>query len=196
MRLTTPRIPPVEPAEWTEEQSQALGMDIKELQTSIGSPDTVFNIVKTLIRYPDLFKAWLGFANHVMFNSSLAPRDREIVILRIGWLCQSGYEFGQHIVIGRDAGLNDGEIKAIAEGDSAPNWSDAERTLIKATNELHADAFINDATFAELQKHFDEKQILDVIFAVGQYNMVSMALNTTGVQLDEGIPEYQSFVGK
>ena len=196
MRLTTPRIPPVEPAEWTEEQSQALGMDIKELQASIGSPDTVFNIVKTLIRYPDLFKAWLGFANHVMFNSSLAPRDREIVILRIGWLCQSGYEFGQHIVIGRDAGLNDGEIKAIAEGDSAPNWSEAERALIKATDELHADAFIGDATFAELQEYFDEKQILDIIFAVGQYNMVSMALNTTGVQLDEGIPEYQSFVGK
>ena len=196
MRLTTPRIPPVEPAEWTEEQSQALGMDIKELQASIGSPDTVFNIVKTLIRYPDLFKAWLGFANHVMFNSSLAPRDREIVILRIGWLCQSGYEFGQHIVIGRDAGLNDGEIKAIAEGDSAPNWSEAERALIKATDELHADAFIGDATFAELQEYFDEKQILDIIFAVGQYNMVSMALNTTGVQLDEGIPEYQSFVGE
>ena len=196
MRLTTPRIPPVEPAEWTEEQSQALGMDIKELQASIGSPDTVFNIVKTLIRYPDLFKAWLGFANHVMFNSSLAPRDREIVILRIGWLCQSGYEFGQHIVIGRDAGLNDGEIKAIAEGDSAPNWSEAERALIKATDELHADAFIGDATFAELQEYFDEKQILDIIFAVGQYNMVSMALNTTGVQLDEGIPEYQSFVSK
>ncbi|RLA36960.1 MAG: carboxymuconolactone decarboxylase family protein [Gammaproteobacteria bacterium] len=194
MRLTTPRIPPVEPEEWTEEQSQALGMDIKELQASIGSPDKVFNVVKTLIRYPDLFKAWLGFANHVMFNSSLAPRDREIVILRIGWLCQSGYEFGQHIVIGRDAGLNDGEIKAITEGDSAVNWSDAERALIKATDELHADAFISNATFSELQEHFEEKQIFDVIFTVGQYNMVSMALNSTGVQLDEGIPEYKSFL--
>ena len=194
MRLTTPRIPPVEPEEWTEEQSQALGMDIKELQASIGSPDKVFNVVKTLIRYPDLFKAWLGFANHVMFNSSLAPRDREIVILRIGWLCQSGYEFGQHIVIGRNAGLNDGEIKAIAEGDSAVNWSDAERALIKATDELHADAFISNATFSELQEHFEEKQIFDVIFTVGQYNMVSMALNSTGVQLDEGIPEYKSFL--
>jgi len=92
--------------------------------------------------------------------------------------------------------LNDGEIKAIAEGDSAPNWSEAERSLIKATDELHADAFISDVTFAELQKYFDEKQILDVIFAVGQYNMVSMALNTTGVQLDEGIPEYQAFIDK
>lgn len=196
MRLTTPRIPPVEPENWTEEQSQALGMDIKDLQASIGSPDKVFNIVKTLIRYPELFKAWLGFANHVLFNSSLPPRDREIVILRIGWLCQSGYEFGQHILIGREAGLNDGEIKAIAEGDAAANWSEAERTLIKATDELHADAFISNATFAELQEHFEEKQIFDVIFAVGQYNMVSMALNSTGVQLDEGIPEYQSFLDK
>ena len=196
MRLTTPRIAPIEPEEWTEEQLQALGMDIKDLQANIGSPDKVFNVIKTLIRYPELFKAWLGFANHVMFNSSLAPRDREIVILRIGWLCQSGYEFGQHILIGRDAGLNDGEIKAIAEGDSAANWSEAEQSLIRATDELHADAFIGDATYAELQEHYDEKQILDIIFAVGQYNMVSMALNSTGVQLDEGIPEYKSFLGK
>jgi len=194
MRLTTPRITPVEPENWTEEQLEALGMDIKALQASIGSPDKIFNIVKTLIRYPALFKAWLGFANHVLFNSSLEPRDREIVILRIGWLCQSGYEFGQHIVIGRDAGLNDGEIKAIAVGADAHNWSEAEQALIKATDELHADAFISDASFAELQEHFDEQQILDIVFAVGQYNMVSMALNTTGVQLDEGLPEYKSFV--
>ena len=136
MRLNTPRIPPVEPANWTEEQSQALGMDIEKLQANIGSPNQIFNIVKTLIRYPALFKAWLGFANHVMFDSSLAPRDREIVILRIGWLCQSGYEFGQHIIIGRDAGLNDGEIKAIAEGNTAANWSEAEQALIQATDEL------------------------------------------------------------
>ncbi|OUS18478.1 carboxymuconolactone decarboxylase [Gammaproteobacteria bacterium 50_400_T64] len=194
MRLTTPRITPVEPENWTKEQLEALGMDIKALQASIGSPDKIFNIVKTLIRYPALFKAWLGFANHVLFNSSLEPRDREIVILRIGWLCQSGYEFGQHIVIGRDAGLNDGEIKAIAVGADAHNWSEAEQALIKATDELHADAFISDASFAELQEHFDEQQILDIVFAVGQYNMVSMALNTTGVQLDEGLPEYKSFV--
>lgn len=196
MRLSTPRIPPLEPEQWTATQSEALGMDIKDLQASIGSPGKIFNIVKTLIRYPELFKAWLGFANHVLFNSSLSPRDREIVILRIGWLCQSGYEFGQHIIIGRDAGLNDNEIKAIAEGANASNWSAAEQALIKATDELHADAFIGDATFTELQQYFDEKQVLDVVFAVGQYNMVSMALNTTGVQLDEGIPEYTAFLGK
>jgi len=115
MRMNTPRITPLEPEDWSEEQSNALGMDIKELQSKIGHADKVFNILKTLVRYPALLKAWVGFANHIMFGSSLSPRDREIAILRIGWLCQSGYEFGQHILMGQEAGLSDDEIKAIAK---------------------------------------------------------------------------------
>ena len=196
MRMNKPRIAPLEPQDWSEEQSNALGMDIKELQSKIGHADKVFNILKTLVRYPALLKAWVGFANHIMFGSSLTPRDREIAILRIGWLCQSGYEFGQHILMGQEAGLSDDEIKAIADGADTGNWSAAEKALINATNELHGDAFVSDATFAELQSHFSEEQILDIVFTVGQYNMVSMALNTAGVQLDDGIPEYKSFLGK
>ena len=196
MRMNTPRITPLEPEDWSEEQSNALGMDIKELQSKIGHEDKVFNILKTLVRYPALLKAWVGFANHIMFGSSLSPRDREIAILRIGWLCQSGYEFGQHILMGQEAGLSDDEIKAIADGADAGNWSAAEKALINATNELRGDAFVSDTTFSELQSHFSEEQILDIVFTVGQYNMVSMALNTAGVQLDDGIPEYKSFLGK
>lgn len=196
MRMSSPRIPPLSPADWNEEQSALLGIDISDLQSKIGHEGKVFNVLKTLVRYPALLKAWLGFANHILFNSSLSPRDREIVILRIGWLCQSGYEFGQHILMGMDAGLGEDEIKAIAEGSTAANWSSAERVLISATDELHGDAFVGDTTYAELEKHFSENQILDMVFTVGQYNMVSMALNTAGVQLDDGIPEYKSFLGK
>jgi alkylhydroperoxidase family enzyme len=194
--MNTPRITPLEPKDWNAEQSEALGVDINELQTKIGHEGTVFNILKTLVRYPDLLKAWVGFANHIMFNSSLSPRQREMAILRIGWLCQSGYEFGQHILMAQEAGLNDDEIKAVTNGAGDSCWSAGEKYLLKATDELHDDAFVSDATFAELQKHFDEKQILDIVFTVGQYNMVSMALNTAGVQLDDGIPEYKSFLGK
>lgn len=196
MRMSSPRIPPLSPADWNEEQSALLGVDISDLQSKIGHEGKVFNVLKTLVRYPALLKAWLGFANHILFNSSLSPRDREIVILRIGWLCQSGYEFGQHILMGMDAGLGEDEIKAIAEGSTAANWSSAERALISATDELRGDAFVGDTTYAELEKHFSENQILDMVFTVGQYNMVSMALNTAGVQLDDGIPEYKSFLGK
>jgi len=98
--------------------------------------------------------------------------------------------------MGMDAGPGKDEIKAIAEGSTTANWSSAERLLIGATDELHGDAFVGDTTYAELEKHFSENQILDMVFTVGPYNMVSMALNTAGVQLDDGIPEYKSFLGK
>ena len=198
MRMKSPRIPPIEPKDWTAEQNKMLGEDISDVPINLVKEGKVTNVLKTFGRYPELFKAWMGFGRHIMFNSSLEPRQREIAILRIGWLCQCGYEFGRHIIRGQDAGLSESEIKAVAQGAEAGNWSASEQALIKAADELHWDAFVGDTTYAELQKHFSEKQILDIIFTIGQYNLVSMALNTAGVQLeeDENIPEYKSFVGE
>mgnify|MGYP003704700069 FL=1 len=51
-------------------------------------------------------------------------------------------------------------------------------------DELHKDAFITDATWQGLAAHFDTRQLVDLVFAIGQYNLVSMVLNTLGVQLD------------
>ena len=196
MRLSDPRIPTLDPAKWSNEQADALGRDIADLQANIGSSDTVFNVLKTMVQHPALCKSWLAFTNHLLFKSSLPPRDREILILRIGWLCQSGYEFGQHIKISQEAGLSKKEIVGIAQGAEAPGWSNLERALILATDELHADAFISDDLYEKLAAHYDQKQIMDLIFTVGQYNMLSMALNTLGIQLDPGIPDYQVFVSE
>ena len=194
MRLSEPRIPTLDPAKWSDEQAEALCRDIANLQANIGSGDTVFNVLKTMVQHPALCKSWMAFSNHLLFKSTLLPRDREILILRIGWLCQSGYEFGQHILISQEAGLTKKEIVRITQGAEALGWSDIERALIRATDELHADAFISDALYAELAGHYDQKQIMDLVFTVGQYNMLSMALNTLGIQLDPGIPDYQVFV--
>jgi alkylhydroperoxidase family enzyme len=127
------------------------------------------------------------FANHVLFKSTLSPRDREIVILRIGWLCQAEYEWGQHVIIGKDVGMTDEEIASIKEGASASVWNEHESLLINATDELHTDAFISDETWNGLAKNYSDQQMMDLVFAVGQYNLVSMALNTFGVQLDDDI---------
>ena len=194
MRLSHPRIPTLDPAEWSDEQTEALGREIADLQASIGSGDTVFNILKTMVHHPALCKSWMSLTTHLLFNSSLRPREREILILRIGWLCQSGYEFGQHILISQEAGLSKEEIVRITKGADAPGWSNHERTLIQATDELHADAFITDGIYAQLAADYSQEQIMDLIFTVGQYNMLSMALNSLGVQLDPGIPEYREFV--
>ena len=127
------------------------------------------------------------FGNHVLARNTLPPRERELVILRIGWLCRSGYEWGQHVRIARDSGLRDDEIARIARGPDAPGWSELDRALLRATDELHDDAFISDATWQALSQHLDTQQLIDLVFTVGQYQLVSMALNSFGVQPEPGL---------
>ena len=176
MRLSKPRIPPMSPDEWTEEQRDML---------TRGNPKRVLNVFATLARHTDLYRRWSPFGNHVLYKSTLSPRDREIAILRIGWLCRSGYEFAQHIRVGKNAGLTDAEIERIKVGADAPGWSELEQLILRAADELHGDSFIGDATWSGLAKHYNTNQLIDLVFTVGQYTMVSMALNTFGVQLEE-----------
>lgn len=175
MRLSRPRLEPLAPAEWNDEQ--------RELLTR-GSPPRVLNIFATLVRHPDLYRRWMPFANHVLFKSTLSPREREMAILRVGWLCRSGYEFHQHTRIGKAAGLGDAEIERLKSSPDAAGWSEAESALLQAVDELHTDQFIGDETWQRLGKHYDSQQLIDLVFAVGQYTLVSMVLNSLGVQIE------------
>ena len=125
----------------------------------------------------------------VLFKSSLPVREREILILRVAWLCRAGYEWGHHVAIGRDSGLSREEIQRIIEGPDAPGWDAFEAALLRAVDELHGDAFVSESTWNALAERYNTQQMMDVIFTVGQYNLVSMALNSLGVQQDEGFDE-------
>ena len=178
MRLNKPRIQPIHEDNWTDSQSDAMkGQKIR---------GNVANIFRTMANHEKLAKRWLVFGSHILSKSTLPARERELVILRIGWLCQAGYEWGQHVIIGKDAGLTDSEIEQIKLG-STGEWSKLDALLIDATDELHSDAFISDVTWAGLSETYSEEQMMDLVFTIGQYNMVSMALNSFGVQLDADI---------
>lgn len=178
MRLSEPRVPPLDLSEMDEEQRYVLDR---------ASFDDPININKTLVRHKKLLKRWLVFAAHVLNKSTLPARERELVILRVGWLCRAEYEWAQHKVIGKAAGLTGEEIERIKEGPQAAGWNDLDRALLCATDELHGDAFITDETWNKLKKTYDDNQIMDLIFAVGNYHIVSMALNSLGVQIDPGL---------
>lgn len=178
MKLDTPRVTPLPIDEMDPELRAAFG------------DGPILNIFRTLARHPKLMKRWLVFGNHVLAKSTLPPRERELVILRIGWLCESEYEWGQHVAIGLRDGLSEEQIGWIAEGPDAKGWDDFDRTLLRATDELHADAFVSDATWEALTARYSTEQCMDLVFAVGQYNLVSMALNTLGVQPEQGLRRF------
>jgi len=175
MRMSRPRVLPLADHELTDEQRELL---------SAGRTGEL-NIFRTLVRYPELYRSWMRFGNHVLAKSSLDPRARELVILRIGHLCDSGYEFHQHTAIGKRVGVSDQEIDRVRLGPSAPGWSDFDRALLTAVDELHRDSCISDASWEALSTQYDTRQLLDLIFAVGQYTLVSMALNSLGVQIEK-----------
>ncbi|HZD27012.1 MAG TPA: carboxymuconolactone decarboxylase family protein [Alphaproteobacteria bacterium] len=189
MRTGEARIPPKDRGEWDEE--------VRRLVNPSGELDDaqVYNIFKTLAHHPKLMKRWMVFANHILMKSSLPPREREMLILRIGWLCRAEYEWTQHVRIAKDeAGMTDREIDAVAEGPDSPFWhSETDRALLRAVDELHADAFITDATWAVLSRQFSRPQMMDIVATVGNYTLVSMMLNTFGVQLDEWLERYKAF---
>lgn len=183
VRLKEPRIKPLAESEWNAEQQRILNQ--------FKAPGRrMINLYPTMANNPKLMDRWLTFASYILMESTLPPREREILILRIGWLCQSAYEFGQHTLVGKREGLTDAEIKRITEGPKAPGWDPFDATLLQAADELHADAFITDATWNALAKRYNQQQLMDVVATVGQYNLVSMFLNSFGVQLDKGVPGF------
>lgn len=147
------------------------------------------NIFGALANHPAMLKRWLVFATHVLSKNSIPPRERELLILRTGWNCRSRYEWGQHVLIGRDCGLTDDEIERIKGAPYDLEWSAADRLLLQAADELHQQQSLTDATWTGLSERFTAEQILDIIATVGNYHLVAMFLNGIRVPLDAGVPD-------
>ncbi len=179
MRLSKPRIMPLQDSELDTEQ-------VERLSKSRGKDGSVLNIFRTLVRAPDAFRAFSWWGGYVMSRNSLSARDREIAILRVGWLCKSGYEWTQHHRIGLLSGLSAQEIERIKVGAGADGWSATEKALLIAVDDLNREHFVSNVAWAELSKHYSERQCMDLVFTVGQYTQVSMILNSFGIQVEDG----------
>lgn len=182
MRLTTPRITPIEAADWDAEQRALMAGFEKRMNPT--------NVLRTFIRHPDLVRRWLPFAYHTLSDSTLPAHERELVILRIAWTARCEYEWGQHVVIGGAAGVTEEEFERVSAGPDAEGWTDLEAALLRAVDEMEADSMILDGTWETLARHYDEKQLTDLLFTVGHYRMLAGAMNSLGVQLDDGLPGF------
>lgn len=175
--MTEPRIPPL-PADELDDRARELLTGL--LQPS-GQP---LNIFGTLVRHPRLFRRFTAFGG-VLLTGTIPARDRELLILRTGHNCASPYEWAQHVVIGRQAGLTDEEIERIVAGPDAEGWTPFEATLLRAADELHVDNTLSDATWAALAEGYGTEQLIELPMLVGQYHLVAFTLNALGVQLED-----------
>lgn len=177
----TPRIPPTVPADRDPRT--------EELLAPLRRPDgSDLNIFATLAHHPKLLKRWSAFGGTLLYGGRLSHRDRELLILRTGYLCGAEYEWGQHVEIARGIGMTDDEIERVAAGPDADGWSETDRALLAAADELHRANRIGDATWATLAAAYDAQQLIEVCMVVGQYHLVAFTLNSLGVEPEPGLP--------
>jgi 4-carboxymuconolactone decarboxylase len=178
LRLKTPRLAPVPKEVRTPEQVKMLA----------SRPD--YNIYTTLAHHPELYARWSPLGQFLLNGSSLPPRHREMIMLRMGWLCQAEYEWAQHARIAKGApGLTSADVHRIAEGPDAKEWSGFERILLRMVDELRYETEISDQTWTALRAEYSLPQVFDAVYTASQYQLVSMALNSLGVQIDPGLED-------
>ena len=176
------RIPPLEPGDWTPEQRQRFDPN--------GTGQRAANVFVTFVRNPPADRLRGPINQHILNATTLSVRQRETLLMRIGVLCRSEYEWAAHSRLGRRAGMTDADVARIIAGpDSGGAGDPLETALLRATDELYRDDRVSDDTWAALSKGLDTRQLLDVLVAVGGYRSTSMAINSAGVQLDPNMAD-------
>lgn len=141
------------------------------------------NIFRTLAHNNDLYRAFLGLGTHLLRGGVLPERQRELVILRVGWRAGSEYEFGQHTAIGRAAGLTPEEVTQTTSDDLS-QWHPDDAALLRMVDELCADNVVLESTWRTLASRWGDAEILELLALVGYYRLVSGLLNSVGVALE------------
>jgi alkylhydroperoxidase family enzyme len=148
----------------------------------------VHHFYGAMARSPEIFAAFLDLGTELMGGSAIATRERELAILRVGWLCGGPYVWGEHVISGKRAGLSSEEIERVTEGSGAEGWTARERVVLRAVEELHANAMIADATWSELATHFDDRQLVELPILVGHYHLTIFVQNALRIPLNTHNP--------
>lgn len=172
------RVPPLPADQWDDEVEHALSSMSAERR----NPEGAGNLVATLVRHPKLTRAFLRLNFHLLYSSTLPDRLRELAVLRVAHRRNCEYEWRHHVNMGLEAGLTDDVIDGIQRGEAV---DELDRAVLAAVDELEDTSEISDATWATLSTHLDERQRMDLVFTIGCYGALAMAINTFGVEPDQ-----------
>jgi alkylhydroperoxidase family enzyme len=186
-----PRIAPLTPDQWPDEMRAALAA-LRPAESRHPAPlrkgrPKGLNALGTLAQHPQLTMAFNTFNGHILFTSTITPRQRELLVLRVATLRECAYEWEQHRVLALDNGLDEAEVERIAAGPEAPGWAPLDRAMLLAVDELIGAGAVSDATWRSLATELDQQQLMDLVFTVGAYEILAMAFRSFGVELDDDL---------
>src|SRR5271169_3815869 len=138
------------------------------------------NLFRALVNSPGAARGWSGIGHYIRHGSKLDPRLRELAILQVGYVARSPYEYSHHVKIGRDFGVSDDDIRAIAaetEG-HATSLDPLAKLVLKAAREMTAGLAASEATFTGLCEQLGAERVTDLVLVIAFYNAVVRVLAT------------------
>jgi 4-carboxymuconolactone decarboxylase len=170
------RLVPLPAEEWDDHTRAALASLIP---ADRANPTGAGNVLATLVRHPDLTRKYLPFNAYLLNGSTLSPRVREVALLRVVHRRDCDYLWSHHLPIARRAGLDDRDINAIRD----PNLAiEADQAVLGAVDDLIDRGTISTSVWADLGRHFCDRQRMDLVFTVGGYVLLAMAVNAFGIE--------------
>jgi alkylhydroperoxidase family enzyme len=149
------------------------------------------NIFTTLGQHPRLFRAWLRYSAHLMPFGQLPRRDTELVILRVAWQCRSAYEWHQHVPIALRMGLTPDEVAGVTDSPPAAGFTERQRAMLAASDELLAQRALSDATWSAVQATLSNREAIELCLLIGNYQGLASTIGGLGIQI-EHVPGRQS----
>lgn len=180
-----PRIPPLDAKDRTAQQQEVLDDISMVVVDGVRKPREDLDSLEILIRHHRLYCAHLEVSKIYLSEGEMSVRDRELAILRVGWLSQAPFEWGSHVVIAKRNGISAQEIEWVIEGSGAGGWEAHDRALMAAMEELHFDSMISDETWAVLAESYSEKQLMELVILAGQYKTVAYLQNSLRLKVPE-----------
>jgi alkylhydroperoxidase family enzyme len=176
-----------------EEIDQAAFDMVNKVRAGAGAGPTTEmpDYMRIMVKHRALFEPNMVMGD-TLYNGVIPPRERELAILRIGLLCGAPFEWGEHVRIGQRVGLTPAEIERTIDGSSAPGWTELEAAVLRGAEELIADHTLSDATWEVLARHWNEQQLIEYPFMIGQYVAIAYVQNSLRVPLADYNPGLSS----
>ncbi len=177
------RIAPLTDDEFDDE-ARAL---VRNLLKSLGYDTPVISSVfGVMLRHPSLFRCQMEMGEQ-LFKGELNPRERELAVLRVAWLCGAPYEWGKHVLVAKRCDIHSEDIERVTVGASAVDWNDHERAIMQGVEELLNDKMISDTTWSVLANTWSERQLIEFPILVGQYFSIALQQNSLRVPLADDV---------
>jgi alkylhydroperoxidase family enzyme len=144
------------------------------------------NIFKMMAHAETNFRPLVLLGTSILTEQQLSAKLRELAILRVARLSRAEYEWVQHVPIAKMTGVSDEQVAALERDDpTAACFDPVDRVVLRATEEIVRDCGPSDATFVELQAHFSNREIVELVLAVGFYMVMARLMISTRIDVEE-----------